>query len=93
MSLDWVNCQFRLSKLAQTIILSLGLLYLFHGFTLPFFGFSLIFFGMRKCFFSPKGGSEVEVKKLPPPLKTLINTKVSKDLVEVEVKLLYFFES
>ena len=48
---------------------------------------------MRKCFFSPKGGSEVEVKKLPPPLKTLINTKVSKDLVEVEVKLLYFFES
>ena len=87
MSLDWVNCQFRLSKLAQTIILSLGLLYLFHGFTLPFFWFSLTFFGMRKCFFSPKGGSEVEVKNSPPPLKTLINTKVSKDLVEVEVNL------
>ena len=42
---------------------------------------------MRKCFFSPKGGSEVEVKNSPPPLKTLINTKVSKDLVEVEVNL------
>ena len=33
----------------------------------------------------------MEVKNSPPPLKTLINTKVSKDLVEVEVNLHLYF--
>ena len=57
----------------------------------PFKGFSLTFFSVRKCFRSSKGGRWVEGKIYLPPLETLINTMVSKYLVEGGSEFAIFF--
>ena len=50
-----------------------------------------ISYSCTRHLYSQKGGSKVEVKNSPPPLKTPLFKGYSVNLVEVEVNSLFFF--